>query len=75
LDPKVKYQVKLYTELNDIVVNSAVSNSDRVGVGFLVNYLHELFEVEQNSESMSSNKDLTKEQREQMINLLQSKFQ
>jgi hypothetical protein len=59
------------------VVSTAIENQSEVTVGFLVNYLHNFFLISQRNQqsgSGGSNRDLTKEQRESLVNLLEEKL-
>ena len=54
------------------MVSTAVENQAEVSVSFLVNYLHNFFLINQRNQVAS--RDLTKEQRESLINLLEDKL-
>ena len=68
----MKFSTKLIQDLNATVVSSAVANRDQVSVSFLINYLSNFFLI--NQRNQISNRDLTKEQREQMVTLLEEKL-
>jgi G:T/U-mismatch repair DNA glycosylase len=53
------------------VVSTAVENKDQVSVSFLINYLQQFFLINQ---SGISNRDLSKEQREALVKLLEEKL-
>ncbi len=68
----MKFSTKLIQDLNATVVSSAVANRDQVTVSFLINYLSNFFLI--NQRNQITNRDLTKEQREQMVTLLEEKL-
>lgn len=72
LQTDIKFSTKLIQDLNATVVSSAVANRDQVTVSFLINYLSNFFLI--NQRNQIANRDLTKEQREQMVGLLEEKL-
>jgi len=71
LDRDVKFSTKLLQDLNATVVSTAVENKDQVSIGFLVNYLQQFFLI---SQRRVGSRDLTKDQREALIKLLEEKL-
>ena len=72
LSTDVKFSSKLIQDLNATVVSTALENKNEVSVGFLVNYLHNFFLINQRNQVAS--RDLSKEQRESLVGLLEEKL-
>ena len=72
LQTDIKFSSKLIQDLNATVVSSAVANRDQVTVSFIINYLSNFFLINQRNQIAS--RDLTKEQREQLVSLLEEKL-
>lgn len=72
LQRDIKFSQKLLNDLNATVVATAIENKDQVSAGFLINYMQQFFLISQRG--ISQQRDLTKEQREQMVGLLQEKL-
>lgn len=70
LQTDVRMSHKLFSDLNATVVESAAQNKESVEVAFLVNYLHQFSLINQR---VGAGRDLTKEQRELMVKLLEEK--
>jgi len=65
-----KYSARLFSDLNATVVESAAENKASVDVGFILNYLNQLFVNNQ----MQGARDITPAQRDTMVKLLEEKL-
>lgn len=61
---------KLLNELNQTVVSSSVQEKDEASLTFFIKYLHSFFNIVQNV----SQRDLSKDQKDTMIKLLEEKI-
>lgn len=74
LSSEVKNGTRLIRELNNSVVVSASNYPENVSIQFLLNYLHQIFEINSRSTGTNTGRDLFKEQRDKLIELLESKI-